>query len=80
MLSSSLCTLNLLISFTPRKETTLQNMFIGLETSISFSVLCTENGSYILTKKPENDKIFSVATCSAGVAELADAHDSKSCG
>ena len=33
-----------------------------------------------LTKQTKNDNISFVATCSAGVAELADAHDSKSCG
>lgn len=33
-----------------------------------------------LTNQTKNDNISFVATCSAGVAELADAHDSKSCG
>ena len=34
----------------------------------------------LLTFELKNGNISFVATCSAGVAELADAHDSKSCG
>lgn len=42
--------------------------------------ICFPGKGKLLTFELKNGNISFVATCSAGVAELADAHDSKSCG
>lgn len=44
------------------------------------SPFCFPGKGKLLTFELKNGNISFVATCSAGVAELADAHDSKSCG